>query len=207
MADIAHSALPNAELHEPKGVASATDGDVYIANGSGSGSWGPIVENIASGSLTDELEITGLDPYVIVGLSFTAWYDNDGGDNEFGIRLGSNGSYLSSSSGYKSTFWDYTANDLLPADGSTDSTSIWAGYTPTNGAPSADNFTSMVIYNFNKVTLKTAKVDVYTDNGTYHGLVLCRTLAVCDSVQVHYTGSTFGLNNLPGTYQVWGIRG
>lgn len=36
---VAHSTLTGAEVHEPKGVASASAGTVYIANGSGSGSW------------------------------------------------------------------------------------------------------------------------------------------------------------------------
>lgn len=36
---IQHKSIPDADLHEPKGVASATDGQVYIADGSGSGAW------------------------------------------------------------------------------------------------------------------------------------------------------------------------
>lgn len=36
---IAHKDIPDAGLHEPKGVASAAAGTVYVANGSGSGSW------------------------------------------------------------------------------------------------------------------------------------------------------------------------
>lgn len=39
MAQVQHSALPDSQLHEPKGVASAAAGKVYVANGSGSGSW------------------------------------------------------------------------------------------------------------------------------------------------------------------------
>lgn len=34
-----HVDLTDPELHEPKGVAAATSGTVYVANGSGSGSW------------------------------------------------------------------------------------------------------------------------------------------------------------------------
>ena len=34
-----HSSLTGAELHEPKGVASASSGTVYLADGLGSGSW------------------------------------------------------------------------------------------------------------------------------------------------------------------------
>jgi hypothetical protein len=36
---VAHASLTGADLHEPKGVASATSGQVYVANGSGSGVW------------------------------------------------------------------------------------------------------------------------------------------------------------------------
>lgn len=34
-----HSALTGADLHEPKGVAAAGAGEVYLSNGAGSGSW------------------------------------------------------------------------------------------------------------------------------------------------------------------------
>jgi hypothetical protein len=34
-----HSSLTGAQLHEPKGVASASVGTVYVANGAGSGAW------------------------------------------------------------------------------------------------------------------------------------------------------------------------
>lgn len=39
MANVNHSALTDPYLHEPKGVATASAGEVYVANGSGSGSW------------------------------------------------------------------------------------------------------------------------------------------------------------------------
>jgi len=42
MATVAHSTLTGAELHEPKGVASAGANQVYTANGSGSGTWSKI---------------------------------------------------------------------------------------------------------------------------------------------------------------------
>ena len=34
-----HSTLTGADLHEPKGVSSALSGNVYIADGAGSGAW------------------------------------------------------------------------------------------------------------------------------------------------------------------------
>jgi hypothetical protein len=39
MADVQHVSLTGSDLHEPKGVASAATGKVYVANGSGSGAW------------------------------------------------------------------------------------------------------------------------------------------------------------------------
>lgn len=36
---IQHAVIPDAQLHEPKGVVSASAGQVYVANGSGSGTW------------------------------------------------------------------------------------------------------------------------------------------------------------------------
>lgn len=39
MATVNHATLTDPNLHEPKGVATATAGQVYIADGSGSGDW------------------------------------------------------------------------------------------------------------------------------------------------------------------------
>ncbi|CAB4170045.1 hypothetical protein UFOVP1528_44 [uncultured Caudovirales phage] len=39
MANVAHSSLTGANLHEPKGVATATVDQVYQADGAGSGAW------------------------------------------------------------------------------------------------------------------------------------------------------------------------
>ena len=42
MATVVHSTLTGTDLHEPKGVASASANQVYRANGSGSGTWGKV---------------------------------------------------------------------------------------------------------------------------------------------------------------------
>jgi hypothetical protein len=39
MANVNHSTLTDPFLHEPKGIATASSGQVYVANGSGSGTW------------------------------------------------------------------------------------------------------------------------------------------------------------------------
>jgi hypothetical protein len=36
---IQHKLIADADLHEPKGIASAVSGKVYVSNGTGSGSW------------------------------------------------------------------------------------------------------------------------------------------------------------------------
>lgn len=39
MANVSHSALTGSDLHEPKGISSASQSQVYVANGSGGGVW------------------------------------------------------------------------------------------------------------------------------------------------------------------------
>ena len=39
MADVLHRNLTGADLHEPKGIETAAAGEVYVADGSGSGTW------------------------------------------------------------------------------------------------------------------------------------------------------------------------
>ena len=46
MADIFHSVIPDAYLHEPKGVASAAANTVYLADGAGSGAWTSLASSI-----------------------------------------------------------------------------------------------------------------------------------------------------------------
>ena len=55
MADIQHKDIPEAQLHEPKGVSTAASGKVYVANGSGSGIW----EKLKDDSIDTELSSQG----------------------------------------------------------------------------------------------------------------------------------------------------
>lgn len=50
MTNIAHASLTGANLHEPKGVASATNGQVYVSNGSGTGVWTDVTSLVTSPS-------------------------------------------------------------------------------------------------------------------------------------------------------------
>lgn len=70
MTDIAHSALTGSNLHEPKGASSATIGQVYVANGAGSGAW----TNISSTSFT------GMIADFVAPVVPTGWLECDGSD-------------------------------------------------------------------------------------------------------------------------------
>ncbi len=52
MANLEHSTLTGTDLHEPKGASSANSGDVYIANGAGSGTWTPTDNQMTFVSVT-----------------------------------------------------------------------------------------------------------------------------------------------------------
>lgn len=52
MADIEHKNITDPNIHEPKGITGAADGEVYIADGAGSGSWSPLPKIYISGSVT-----------------------------------------------------------------------------------------------------------------------------------------------------------
>lgn len=53
MADVEHASLTGSALHEPKGVASASAGQVYIADGLGSGTWTTPTANTPVGAMMD----------------------------------------------------------------------------------------------------------------------------------------------------------
>lgn len=52
MANVQHSTLTGADLHEPKGAASAAAGRVYVADGAASGAW-TALQDIYTGVITD----------------------------------------------------------------------------------------------------------------------------------------------------------
>ena len=49
-----HSALTGASLHEPKGVAAAANGEVYIADGAGSGAWTALNADYSSSTINEQ---------------------------------------------------------------------------------------------------------------------------------------------------------
>lgn len=75
MATIQHSLLTSTDLHEPKGISTASSGEVYVADGTGSGSWTNLNQasytSIASGGI---LVGNGSNGYT----STTAWPNPSG---------------------------------------------------------------------------------------------------------------------------------
>lgn len=81
MANVAHASLTGAELHEPKGVTAAALGEVYVADGNGSGNWANVGTSSFTGMIADFtwpvvqsgwLELNGAD---ISTSTFSALYD------------------------------------------------------------------------------------------------------------------------------------
>lgn len=53
MTNVAHASLTGSQLHEPKGVDTATLGTVYVANGAGSGNWSNVGTSSFTGMIAD----------------------------------------------------------------------------------------------------------------------------------------------------------
>lgn len=75
MTDVLHSGLTGADLHEPKGVASATNGQVYVANGAGSGVW---KDRVQMGFLDYNDDATSTTPITVTGGAGYVALTNDG---------------------------------------------------------------------------------------------------------------------------------
>ena len=69
MANVNHSSLTDPLIHEPKGVASASVGKVYVANGSGSGTW-TSKETLVGATLTGSIDNISASSTVHVPIPF-----------------------------------------------------------------------------------------------------------------------------------------
>ena len=77
MADIEHKELPDELLHEPKGASTASAGEVYIADGAGSGSFSKlptssldiVIKNITSVPASDIPETLDVDGSALTGIA------------------------------------------------------------------------------------------------------------------------------------------
>lgn len=146
MPQVQHKDIPDNQLHEPKGVVSATSGQVYTANGSGSGVWKHpagtaygelyIAGNTTSQTLSTASAYSKLNPS-------SAWQSNGGNL----ITLdGANGQLTVTQAGvYQLSFWAHFTTAALASgtvynfkyalNGAVGSRLV-AAQKPTNGADS-----------------------------------------------------------------------
>jgi hypothetical protein len=71
---IEHSAIPNAGLHEPKGVSSAASGQVYVADGLGSGAWDFLDQAVSVITINEEADFPVQDASTITLESGKGYY-------------------------------------------------------------------------------------------------------------------------------------
>lgn len=58
MTTVAHSTLSGSDLHDAKGVATATSGQVYVANGSGTGVWSTLTNAFSNSRLHVQYQVS-----------------------------------------------------------------------------------------------------------------------------------------------------
>lgn len=105
-----HSTLTGADLHESKGVATALSGQVYVANGSGSGAW-----TAASSVITNTAFTTGdLKPThkASADSGWILWSDGTIGDGSSSATIRAN----ADTSALFALYWTY-GNTLCPIAG------------------------------------------------------------------------------------------
>lgn len=99
MPTIQHNVLTTSDLHEPKGISTASAGDVYVADGAGSGTWTD--QNIAYGTIysqpSDSVAIATIGTTVKVFAGFSTNGEASGtvvDKNNSKITVSSSGKYL-----------------------------------------------------------------------------------------------------------------
>ena len=142
---IQHNIITDPDIHEPKGVASATSGKVYISNGSGSGAWeyppGKAHAEIYISGGTTAHTLAGSSAYTILNPS--GEWTASGNEDILTVTPGSGTITLNQAGHYLITFWiNFTTtaiasgslyNFKFALDGTT-STRTSTVAKPTNGA-------------------------------------------------------------------------
>ncbi len=65
-----HDSITDPEIHEPKGVSTASEGQVYVADGVGSGTWTNNVNKVSIISVIDDIS-TASSVFVVVPFTCT----------------------------------------------------------------------------------------------------------------------------------------
>ena len=148
-----HNALANSELHEDKGASTATDMQTYIADGSGSGAFGSVLEVAGTwdySTLVTSIDFEGLGDYALIQIDLVGVTLSSNTDQYIFARLGNDSGYKSESL-YHHTFWDSNNVDTTVTSGLC--VAVHRNSSPANGL----NFSSTLITNFNVARFKTAQ--------------------------------------------------
>jgi microcystin-dependent protein len=106
-----HKNLTGADLHEPKGADTAASGEVYVADGAGSGSW-----TAASSIITNSAWSTGDVKWTMKTTADTGWILGQAGT----IGDGSSGAAIRANADTSDLFtllWTNFSNTLCPVSG------------------------------------------------------------------------------------------
>ena len=184
-----HAALANSELHEPKGIASATDGTVYVADGLGSGNWETIFEESSSALSSTGVTLTGLGDYAAVYLTTPNYRSSTNTNHDVGVQVGSSGG-LTTSTVYYASRWH-------PTQGIENYFGDTAAYLAKSWTASTDyveQSINLLLLNFNKerytVGIGTTPFNrsQFADTLPKQGLFLVRENKAYDRIRV-FTGT------------------
>jgi hypothetical protein len=140
-----HRDLGNSELHEDKGAASASDMELYFADGTGSGEWKPLLYAESKALSGSSVEFTGLGEFAFIQLDLFNIQKNTTTNHHILVQVGNDSGYTTSSS-YYTDYWD------SGGDGTDQLTGFIAGWfkNDTGLDSSAINCSTLFITNFNK---------------------------------------------------------
>lgn len=202
MVNVVHSTLTGSNLHEPKGADAASLGQVYVSDGSGSGTWTTVTGLVFTGMVADflaPLAPTGwleMDGSVVTSAAYPALYDTIT-IQRAGTRIGGLSiiSGLSSTTGIKAGYY-VTGTGFSSVIGATTVVSVDSSTQVTVSASALSSGTSTVIFSPWGITPTSFSLPVVTDSGKFRR---SRTSSVqmgqyqASQNQTHdHTGSTGG---------------
>lgn len=141
-----HRDLANAELHEQKGISTASDNQMYISNGAGSGDWSYILDSAGTWTYSSDVssvEFTDLGNYSLLQIDLVGITLGSPTNQYLLMQLGNDSGYTTSSVYYNQR-WDETSDDTLNQSGM--NLGLYRNSSPAN---TTINISSYLLANFN----------------------------------------------------------
>ena len=201
---VEHVNLTGAQLHEPKGVASATQGTYYVSDGAGSGAWETLQEQTRVTSQTSEVVFTNLGDYSIIRFEIADFKYSS--DQDIRVYPGVGGSYPSDNfRGFYKQHGTETFNlsNINYAIIQSDNTSGSTLYQTVVGQITNWNIDRPSVISWNGISSSDA-----THTGTsYGGFGFWRTgdATAYDTLRFKLSAGTY--QSYANSFRVWGIKG